>query len=122
MKQPTQLLSDSIALFFPYILIVKGINSFPIFILVAIMSLFNEVLKRITKIKRPDKSDLESFPSNHSASSLLMALLLNSPFLFIWSGAIAWSRYKLKRHRLIDIVCGAIIGILFYFIFSITSF
>ena len=110
-------ISDSIILIFPYLFIKLGVDAFPIYFAGVLMSVMNEGIKQLVNSKRPDGSDNESFPSNHTALSLLMAMMAADTLLYFWSGLIALSRFKLKRHRFVDIVFGAIISFFFFSIF-----
>ena len=110
-------ISDSIILIFPYLFIKMGTSAFPLYFAGVLISIMNEGIKRIFKSKRPDGSDDESFPSNHTALSLLMAIMSGDILIYFWSGLIAVSRFKLKRHRSVDIIFGAIISFFFFSIF-----
>jgi len=110
-------ISDSLIIAFPIIFLVKGFQSLNLIIFCGIISLFNELIKHIVKSERPDKSDKLSFPSNHSSVSFFIALYFNNIFLYIWSLIIGISRYKLKRHRKVDIIFGfffAFVWFVFY--------
>jgi len=109
-------ISDSLILIFPYLFLTRGIAAFPIYFAGVILSVINEGIKGVVKSKRPDGSDDESFPSNHTSLSLLMAIMAGDIIVYIWSALIAISRYKLKRHRLVDIIFGAIIAFSFFFV------
>ena len=110
-------ISDSIILIFPYLFIKLGTSAFPLFFAGVILSVMNECIKYVVKSKRPDGSDDESFPSNHTALSLLMAMMSGDIVIYLWSGLIAISRFKLRRHRWVDIIFGAIISLFFFSIF-----
>ncbi len=110
-------ISDSIILIFPYLFITLGTAAFPIYFAGVLMSVMNEGIKRIVNSKRPDGSDSESFPSNHTSLSLLMAIMSGDIVVYFWSGLIAISRFKLRRHRLVDIIFGAIIAFFFFSFF-----
>ena len=96
-------ISDSIIFIFPYLFFRLGADAFPIYFAGVIISVMNEGIKRVFNSKRPDGSDDESFPSNHTALSLLMAMMAADTILYFWSGLIALSRFKLRRHRFVDI-------------------
>jgi len=80
------------------------------------------ILKRISKIERPDGSDNYSFPSGHTANAFTGATVLYHEFkdsepLLAWSGyavAIASGVIRLtnNEHWLPDVLVGAGIGIL----------
>lgn len=110
-------ISDSIIFIFPYLFFRLGTDAFPIYFAGVIISVMNEGIKRVFNSKRPDGSDDESFPSNHTALSLLMAMMAADTILYFWSGLIALSRFKLRRHRFVDIVFGAVIAFFFFSIF-----
>lgn len=79
-------------------------------------------MKNITKIKRPDGSARNSFPSGHTATAFMGAELLRreywniSPWIGMTGYAIAagtgFFRMYNNRHWLTDIIAGAGIGIL----------
>jgi undecaprenyl-diphosphatase len=59
-----------------------------------------------------------SFPSGHAATSFAAATILSfafprlAPFLFVLAALIAWSRVYVGVHYPLDIIGGAILGIL----------
>jgi undecaprenyl-diphosphatase len=59
-----------------------------------------------------------SFPSGHAATSFASATILSfafprfAPFLFALAAAVAWSRVYVGVHYPLDIVGGAVLGIL----------
>ena len=73
-----------------------------------------------------DKLDAASFPSTHSARvAFLFVLFVNyfnnmviSVFLALIAGIVLYSRIYLKKHDWKDVMGGAIVGILAYFIVS----
>ena len=75
-------------------------------------------LKQITKRERPDGSDNQSFPSAHSSMTFHSAayihlrynLKLALPF-YAASIFTAYSRVYSRKHRTIEVVAGAMIGI-----------
>lgn len=75
-----------------------------------------EGLKRITREKRPDGSDLKSFPSGHTAEAFAIATVLaDYQPKTAWVGyasaaAVGWSRVHLEKHHWQDVVAGAVIG------------
>jgi len=92
--------------------------------------------KRITRRRRPDGTDLFSFPSGHSATAafaaaalLMRAFSWNRPHSLTPSRrvllavlsvlcmtffvGVAWSRIVLQRHHLSDVLVGSTLGIAF---------
>lgn len=75
-------------------------------------------LKHATDRTRPDGTP-RSFPSGHSAVSAFVAICA-SPAMptwgvggcLAWALAIAWSRVRLRRHYVSDVVAGFLIGAL----------
>ena len=73
-----------------------------------------------------EKIDASSFPSVHASRSAFLAAVLMDYFrnfgisilLAILALAVVYSRIKLKRHDIIDVSCGIILGILIYFVVS----
>jgi undecaprenyl-diphosphatase len=59
-----------------------------------------------------------SFPSGHAATSFAAATILSfafprfAPFLFVLAAAVAWSRVYVGVHYPLDIVGGAVLGVL----------
>lgn len=61
---------------------------------------------------RPDKSDYRSFPSGHSANVWFVAAMFDfNIFVVLWAIAVGISRIVLRKHDIIDVVGGAILGI-----------
>lgn len=77
------------------------------------------VIKHVTRVERPDRSDRLSFPSGHAAVAMFIAALYSvgidgtSLVIFAWACAVCASRVALKRHRVIDVLVGGCIGWLF---------
>ena len=101
-------ISDSIIFAFPLMLLLSGSDAFLVILYCGVISLCNELIKVLTNIRRPDKSDYLSFPSNHSNISMFIALFYNLYPLYLWSILVGYSRYKLKRHSIYDILFGFI--------------
>ncbi|MGV8163179.1 MAG: phosphatase PAP2 family protein [Candidatus Nanoarchaeia archaeon] len=65
-----------------------------------------------------EKMDASSFPSIHSARITALAIILSisfnktflTIFLILVAFAVMYSRIYLKKHRLVDIIGGAILG------------
>ena len=111
-------ISDSIVLAFPLMLLVSGSDAFLVILYCGIISLFNELIKLLTNVRRPDKSDYLSFPSNHSNVSMFIALFYNLYPIYLWSLLIGYSRYKLKRHSIYDILFGFIFAFFWIFVYQ----
>ena len=111
-------ISDSIIFAFPLMLLVSGSDAFLVILFCGIISLFNELIKFLTKVRRPDKSDYLSFPSNHSNVSMFIALSYNLYPIYLWSLLIGYSRYRLKRHSIYDILFGFIFAFFWIFVYQ----
>ena len=111
-------ISDSIIFAFPLMLLVSGSDAFLVILFCGIISLVNELIKFLTKIRRPDKSDYLSFPSNHSNVSMFIALYYNLYPICLWSLLIGYSRYRLKRHSIYDILFGFIFAFFWIFVYQ----
>ncbi len=110
---------------------------FEIFSLIAMVYVFQlcmiEVIKFVFKRKRPKtfKNDLflgrkillttGSFPSGHTSNAFCAALLLSLVFntkipitsiFFVIAGSVAISRIFLGKHYILDIVGGAVLGMM----------
>jgi membrane-associated phospholipid phosphatase len=77
-----------------------------------------EGLKALIDSERPDGSgEHDSFPSGHAAAAFSVAALQadlhpdQAPLWYAGAAAIAASRVKLKRHRIVDTLAGAALGI-----------
>ncbi|MCM4152606.1 PAP2 family protein [Arenibacter sp. N53] len=87
-----------------------------------IMSSSTLALKSITKVKRPDGSSLNSFPSGHTATAFMGAEFLYQEYksVSIWIGVAGYLvasgtglfRVYNDRHWLTDVVAGAGIGMM----------
>lgn len=80
--------------------------------------LLTEGLKRITRAPRPDTGTRDSFPSGHTTAAFSIATMESAfhpkeaPLWFLGAAAIGWSRVSLERHRIGDVVGGALVGYL----------
>ncbi|KAK0077282.1 hypothetical protein PV325_004179 [Microctonus aethiopoides] len=87
------------------------------------------IIKAITRRRRPAKNDdvfeigpdKYSFPSGHASRSTFITYffinLWNLPIIFIlpliaWSTSICISRLLMRRHHLLDVIAGVLLGIL----------
>ena len=111
-------ISDSIIFAFPLMLLISGSDAFLVILYCGVISLCNELIKVLTRVRRPDKSDYLSFPSNHSNISMFIALFYNLYPLYLWSFLIGYSRYKLKRHSIYDILFGFIFAFFWIFFYQ----
>jgi len=75
-----------------------------------------EGLKALTREKRPDSDEHDSFPSGHATAAFAVATAQSAlhpkQALYWYAGAavISWSRIRLNRHHPQDVVAGAVIG------------
>jgi hypothetical protein len=73
-------------------------------------------LKLLTREKRPDSNEHDSFPSGHATAAFAIATVqsdLHPKQSWEWyAGAtlISWSRLRLDRHHLQDVIAGAGLG------------
>ena len=73
-------------------------------------------LKHATRVERPDGSGDDSFPSMHAATAFAAATVAaeyspkDAPYWYGGAALVAWSRVRLKRHRLGDVAAGALLG------------
>ncbi|MBC8100999.1 MAG: phosphatase PAP2 family protein [Cytophagales bacterium] len=83
----------------------------------ATSSLLCEGLKRITREKRPDTDEQNSFPSGHATAAFTIAEMQSRRHpeqKLLWyggAGLIAESRVYLRRHHARDVLAGAALGI-----------
>ena len=75
-----------------------------------------EGLKAITREKRPDSDEHNSFPSGHTSAAFAVATIqsaLHPREAALWFGgatAIGLSRIRLNRHHPQDVLAGALLG------------
>jgi membrane-associated phospholipid phosphatase len=83
----------------------------------ATSALLSEGLKYLTREKRPDTEERNSFPSGHATAAFTMAQMQadrHPDQAVLWYGGatlIAESRVHLRRHYIHDVVAGAVLGI-----------
>ncbi len=76
----------------------------------------SELLKRAFDEQRPDGSASRSFPSTHATAVFAVAAVQaeydpgSAPYWYAGASAIAYSRVRLKRHRVKDVLAGAALG------------
>lgn len=75
------------------------------------------ILKAAVDKRRPDGSNLNSFPSAHSAAAFAGATFLQRRYgwkfgvpAYVLSTYVAWSRVYAKKHDVWDVAAGAAIG------------
>lgn len=77
-----------------------------------------EGLKYLTREKRPDTADRDSFPSGHAAAAFAVASMESAfhprqaPEWYLGAALIADSRVRLHRHYARDVLAGAALGYL----------
>lgn len=82
----------------------------------ATTGLLTEGLKRVTRVRRPDSNDRDSFPSLHSSLAFSVATLESqfhpqeAPLWFTGASVIAYERVRIKRHHWTDVLAGAALG------------
>ena len=108
-------------------------KSYQLFVLVLISTIIAGIIRIIYFKKRPDNSPTNnlwlrlynsSFPSIHAMRSIILAYLLSGIYpkiifiIIFWILAllICYSRIYLKKHDFIDVLFGALIGLLLAFI------
>ncbi len=78
--------------------------------------LLTEGLKALVREKRPDSNAHDSFPSGHATAAFAVATAESSfhpkqaPLWFLGATLISYSRVRLHRHTVGDVVAGAAIG------------
>ncbi|EMY2787456.1 phosphatase PAP2 family protein [Campylobacter jejuni] len=83
-----------------------------------------EILKRVVKEERPDRSDNLSFPSGHTAAAFWGATFIHKRYGFnqaivpyILATYVGYSRVKANKHYTRDVIAGAAIaGLWNYFL------
>lgn len=83
----------------------------------AVTAAFTYALKYATREERPDRSDLHSFPSGHTAVSFAASTYLTRRYgwkfgvpAYIASTYVAWGRCFSRQHYVWDCVVGAATG------------
>lgn len=95
------------------ILFIRRHNYIKILLLFALFVGAICIVKVITQVERPDKSNRMSFPSAHSGVSWFMVMIFNfNPIVTIWAMAISYGRVILKRHWPIDVWVGICMGLI----------
>ena len=75
-----------------------------------------EGLKSLVKEKRPDANTHDSFPSGHATAAFAVATVegqmhpKQAIFWYLGAGLISYSRVRLNRHTVGDVVAGAALG------------
>lgn len=75
-----------------------------------------EGLKALTREKRPDASTHDSFPSGHTTAAFAVAAAESefhprqAAYWYAGAGLIGYSRLRLNRHYIQDVVAGAALG------------
>lgn len=78
--------------------------------------LLSEGLKNLVHEKRPDSDAHDSFPSGHATAAFSVATVEASlhpkqaPLWYLGATLISYSRVRLRRHTVGDVVAGAAIG------------
>lgn len=78
--------------------------------------ILTEGLKALTKEKRPDSSEHNSFPSGHTSAAFAVATMESAfhpkeaPLWYLGAATIGWSRLRLNRHHPQDVAFGALLG------------
>ena len=73
-------------------------------------------LKGLTHVRRPDGSGNDSFPSGHASAAFCLATIQaefhpsEAVWWYVGAGLIAQSRVQLNRHRVGDVLAGALLG------------
>lgn len=78
--------------------------------------ILTEGIKALTREKRPDSNEHNSFPSGHASAAFAVATLEShlhpreAPLWFLGATLIAASRVRLHRHYSQDVIAGAALG------------
>src|SRR3546814_13304154 len=79
--------------------------------------LVTQGLKEVFPSRRPDGSDDKSFPSGHTSTSFAAAATLHNRYgweaglpAYVVASFVGLSRVEAKRHRVGDVLVGAVIG------------
>jgi membrane-associated phospholipid phosphatase len=78
--------------------------------------LITESLKALTREKRPDTDEHNSFPSGHATAAFAVATMESAyhphqkTLWYLGATLIAASRVRLNRHHTQDVVAGAVVG------------
>ena len=79
--------------------------------------LLSEGLKNLVREKRPDSNAHDSFPSGHATAAFSVATVEASlhphqaPLWYLGAALISYSRVRLHRHTVGDVLAGAAIGV-----------
>ena len=79
--------------------------------------LLSEGLKNLFHEKRPDADSHDSFPSGHATAAFAVATVEGSlhpkqaPLWYLGAALISYSRVRLHRHTVGDVLAGAAIGV-----------
>ncbi len=83
------------------------------------------LLKGVVRERRPDGSDMHSFPSGHTSFSFASAAFLQRRYgwkfgvpAYAVAAFVGWGRVYSKRHHIWDVVAGGAIGAGFAYIFT----
>ncbi len=76
------------------------------------------IIKAIAREPRPDTDNRDSFPSGHTTTAFAFAAVVGTEHEWYWgvpayglAGLVAWSRINDNKHRLHDVVGGAVLGL-----------
>ena len=78
--------------------------------------LLSEAIKLLVKEKRPDSNAHDSFPSGHATAAFAVATMESdlhpkqAAYWYLGAALIAYSRVRLHRHTVGDVVAGAALG------------
>ncbi len=83
------------------------------------------ILKFAINKRRPDVSNLNSFPSGHTSTTFQSASFIQRRYgtkygipAYILAGLTGYSRINSNKHDLVDVVIGAIIGVTSTYLFT----